>query len=851
MKRSFHEEKQGQANAPPTSYLNASLKQEVHNKYTKAFDSHLKANRIYEPPTLRKGLVIFSNPMLRVYYVATENGGPVKECLYLMRGSGNILGVYDASTISVNTKVWYIDDPSSRYGIIIGAEPKYNINPTTAINEIICQESEIGPLHQNVYRLLTPQFNNNRRTALADYSGRTPEDSTEVGEHTLISESGSAIHLDPFMAMIRASDISGVWCFYIDSLTRVSGQHLELWSGVSEFRAHSDFHYSFIYEGVAQNVAEQAGLPTKMQTQARLQEVLKIDSARKRKPLHYDKRFSGSLFNGDRRLMIAVGDQQWKYGETKNVKGLSDFYRCKFGQIGIKSATGIHLVKSPHIRFVEEKAVGGFDESVENYNPKSFRYEILQAETAVPKPFVIHDIHAFLFDYLPNNYPSSNNKRFYVNDNNRSQSTSGPSLSGFSQNYNLLQEPSYETVTVGSNEKIRVYKNNSYISMTADGSIVLGDGYGATITMTRGKIQIDAPLGIDFISGRNFIVHAGRDVILRAKNCVDVSTTEGSIRNISGANFYVRAAHKKKNSGIVLEADSTADPGDSTPGIGDAAFYPGINLKSSNACIAIQSKSVFLNGTRGILEYADSGNIVRAGNNLIDVSKEYVHQIFGNLSGSGDSSSSGSGSGPDGGSGSGSGSGSEECTPVSSTSNIQCNTFSASGNYLGHDLFVRGKIVGGSTGHFKCKVKCDDASTANNANSEKSNLETNARTAKNAAEDLLEDNQTLLEDMSITFRNSEQYKSSGYTIIAPRWKDWGTSEWKEDGLWSTTDSTASITYPFPGEAAFDGSVQPIIWVNPRFSDKYGNVTTTIDNIGNTNYSVQLQRSNMHKFKIVG
>jgi hypothetical protein len=74
------------------------------------------------------------------------------------------------------------------------------------------------------------------------------------------------------------------------------------------------------------------------------------------------------------------------------------------------------------------------------------------------------------------------------------------------------------------------YATESVQAMLPDGSIVKRDGYGAEIRMGGGNIYLSAPGDIVFQSGRHIVAFGGDDVVIKARNSVDVTTSNHDVR---------------------------------------------------------------------------------------------------------------------------------------------------------------------------------------------------------------------------------------------------------------------------------------------------------------------------------
>ncbi|MEM3062240.1 MAG: hypothetical protein QW303_01650 [Nitrososphaerota archaeon] len=798
-------------------------------------------------PRLRRGLIVTSIPVANVYLVIPENGGPIKTCVYLMRGASGLIGVYDASTLPPQTTVWYIDPPQSRFGLIIGVEPLATLIPQSALNEIISHEAKVGPLHQKM--LLYP-LNSFGRGQFPDFSGKTPIDSCTLGELCFTSETGTMLFLDQLMGFLRANEFTGFWCFIQESLARMSGKNLEIWSGLSEFRTTVSSKFNYSYLGIAKNIFHQMGHIKETQLGDK-------EPNRKQRPIHVDRELRGDTFSGHRLLTLAVNKKvsnTFEYGSSTFLTPLSDIFRSYSGKIGIKSATGIHLIKSPDIRYVQEKYPPGFEKKATSSSSpasnKKAAYQLEKLETHKILSYSITDLHAHLFNWEPNFkvVEDSSTNQFSTSPK---EAVAGASYSGFSSNYSDLDPPPSTTIHLDDSVSIKRYNNHSYISMTADGSILLGDGYGGQISMARGRIYITAPLGIEIFSGRTVNVMAGRDIINRARGSVDLSCTNGDIRAISGGNIHMRSSVSVPNTGIVMECPTAGDltSANHEPGLG--AMYPGIYLISRQAPVCIQGKSIYEDAHEKILLSAPSGDVTRLAKNAIDAISCAGYQIFGPTD--------------------------DLVSYINRTNDdaiepgdkLYFNVYTMAAVHFGADVHVQYNLVTSENVVSAKHVYIGGVQIANSRFAEKcaSAFEFDVNALRPVVQNYGNSLVTLangldysLSNVSVTYRTDVDYMTVGYEYVMPRWCENAPDTWGENPVvvppFGNRRSSAAqnpdnhlVTYPFPG-AQFYTELKPLKKADLKFTNVSGDINVDIKQM-NDDYAPNVSDFNMSELKVVG
>jgi hypothetical protein len=149
----------------------------------------------------------------------------------------------------------------------------------------------------------------------------------------------------------------------------------------------------------------------------------------------------------------------------------------------------------------------------------------------------------------------------------------------------LLQTPAAIPIKVDHRyQKVKYYPNHSYFGMLADGGVVIGDGYGAELKMANGSVWITAPGDVNLMAGRSVVSWAGYDLIMRAKNCWDISATNGSGRLKAQKNLW--AITTGPCSGILLQCDAKGVYNDFKGKTGDKATLGGIVIKAEKSMIA-------------------------------------------------------------------------------------------------------------------------------------------------------------------------------------------------------------------------------------------------------------------------
>lgn len=127
----------------------------------------------------------------------------------------------------------------------------------------------------------------------------------------------------------------------------------------------------------------------------------------------------------------------------------------------------------------------------------------------------------------------------------------------------------------------------SEIILRKDGGITMRDSKGAEISLIDGKVIISAPEGIEIRSGKDALVTALSDVILKAKSSVDITATEKDVRLKAENNMQLRAQ------GILLESSGESE-GQNFDNKGEAIYSNGIIMRAKDSRIFLWAKTVHI-----------------------------------------------------------------------------------------------------------------------------------------------------------------------------------------------------------------------------------------------------------------
>lgn len=751
------------------------------------------------------GIVVRSFPLINTYHVQTNDGSGVLICGALSRGGTGLIGVQEIISYPPNTPVFYVKDSFSKYGYIIGSVPIPHTNGAECYNDVISPLSEVGMLWIPAYQSV---FKGEAKT-LPDFSGKTPEDFTDTGELCLISETGISLFIDRFMAALRVDEMTGLFMFLMDKLTRLTGWNLEIWSSVHQQENYDNLGRAVHYEGYAYTSRLNSGLGLNANVG---------NISFKKIPHHFDFEYRGYLGQGQRQIIQPIRIDSVEYGE-KSVDdksgALSEIFRSQYGIVGIRSATGIHLVKNPCSYIPYRKKPIWTNEKTNYKSPHA--NPLLVPKRAVDRVQTIHDLHVHVFGVLTHQGFLDLPDQFGIIRSNPGsfQKTKIPDNSA-----PPTTSPSVK-LKAGPTQDVPVYLNSSMLSLNDNGTVILADGQGAAIKMINGILYLE---GVDIVltAPRNVISFAGRDCVLKSGRDLEATTTDGDIRIKAEKNMSLLAANAGGSYGMLLQSNSTVKMRDDV-GFkqGHEARYPGISIFAPKSSINSRAESMVFDGHDEVALNAPEGIVIMAGEKVVSAATCAVMHVFhDSINTKSYKSLSNSKS-----------SGSSSTSSGSNSENTSVNVFVNGATSLGGELFVardafvaKNVVIGDAAIMCNIPVVASDAAKSIIENYMSDNIMSDTSEVDMYLNEM-EQRKKGWNNVYFSFCTDAQYKTAGFILPEPRWMTvcTGYTSWTENPV--TRDKTKF--YPFPGNVFYDKNNDCIIAAEHTISSELGEFTATI------------------------
>ena len=568
-----------------------------------------------EAPLL-SGRVIVALPYVHCYKVQVSGRATPVVAAALTQQTTNPIGVRAGETIPVNSQVIIWQPSEGKLAYIIGIIPPVTTADKLNISDHVQQGGNSGVKKVESIRNIPKAVKDGM--GWVPMGGGRPMDSTS-GEFSRLSETGIGILIDSFQAYLRVNEACGLWLNYFDNYTKLAGLSLSLMSyceiALQIYDEGENFsligHCTFPWE--ATGMYRQGEKFSKNNDKKKVQLERDVPFAEEdledfsQTPVYRLTDYSGYLGQGWNRTLMKPASELGKrlMTDTDDDTGLFNEFLALDGGYSVRSAKSVTFAKYPLIpnprRLRDNADALGDDLTEENdykfsglfgkgdeHKVKDWNEDDVEELSNLMRPAGIMDMMAHHY-----NWKSTHPFYYHKKDYRYPQENEGRFLSQVDFYVGRFDE-SY--VEVSSNTKLNIsesygevsyYNTASFWSLTDDGSVVIGDGYGSQILMSGGQIRLEAGGDVMLMSGSR-VVTLAKEAIIRTKDSIDISSSDKDVRIKAENNLHTLSGN------ILLEATRPGAAQLYKEKTGEDVYGSGITLLSKGGSVNMMSQEVYV-----------------------------------------------------------------------------------------------------------------------------------------------------------------------------------------------------------------------------------------------------------------
>ena len=327
------------------------------------------ATSFNEPGRVLFGTIMDGTALANCYRVHPDHGNCALVAQAASHSSRACIGATEINTYAPGTRVVILMHDKDHKAIILGAISAPLDVGKRAMHDYISPmtRKRVDDCHKKYIK--QPQGGQ-----IGDYSIGMPYDSTLASEWGAMSATGIAFTLDDFMLRASVNEFCGIYGFYHDSLLRVAGYNLQLWTAGHEREAFMDQAEYNDTQGYTPYPWEnmgilQPGIEVTQQYEPENYQCFMAQPYYSRwenkhefaQPYHRTTDFYGYLGQGHRRVVHAPppGIQRWTYDAKPGGKPPQPFDSPPMVELDLPCSTGPqkltdHEAKEPVIGLCEQ-----------------------------------------------------------------------------------------------------------------------------------------------------------------------------------------------------------------------------------------------------------------------------------------------------------------------------------------------------------------------------------------------------------------------------------------------------------------------------------------------------------------
>ena len=571
---------------------------------------------------IQTGRIVYAHPGMHWYKVQLSGGGSSVACTTVTPTGTGPIGVRCTGVLAPPTDVIVYQPLGLPFGYILGTIPLAIAEGIVNLCDWVQQGSGAGMKREDAY--MKPFELLQKGGDIKDWSCRRPIDST-VWDWGMMTESGIGLHIDPFQAFLRINEACGLFLNYWDHYMRLAAMNYDFQSPALQLSIRDDEGENSLIEGNITYPWEAVGLYAPGQEWAHefpIDDVhYKInkgtidlaDGEEDLQPIYRFVEYGGYLGQAKLRMLMKPAQDKGKRQFGKNDKpdcGLWQESIALDGSYTMRSAKSVFigrrvLIPVPKRTRLQEDQSKGDDARKENYKAsgqfgKGDEHKVGDVDKATAGLLRV----AGVLDLLTYNYNWKALHPFHYHTEDYTMwdesemddwfdSTQDPLDFGALKTAEYMHDPEPKKIKIDHRYgDVSYCQRESFFCLHEDGSIQLGDGYGAQITMSHGSITLDCPGSIMMMAGKR-IVNLSWDSITRAKNSVDISASNHDVRIKAEGNLQMLAGNGGYG-GVLVESKGRNVGYSYKDQYGEDVQSSGIVLLSKTSPIGVLGSDVYI-----------------------------------------------------------------------------------------------------------------------------------------------------------------------------------------------------------------------------------------------------------------
>lgn len=572
--------------------------------------------------TFQIGRVVFSFPQLNCCRVIFSVIDAERWCVPLMASAGTPLSVIDVAMPAVDSTVLVAFVGESQFGFIVGILPSRTVDTAVSIGDYLQQGTSVGVAKEQTFRAVVE--NCLREAGANDFSANRPLDQT-AAMWAKLSPLGGGVIVDLMMTALRIDEQCGVWFNYLHKLGRLAAYNFDLRTSGSEEYLRNDRNEIASMLGCTPYSWEALGIldSTKTGTTKRNNAgTVQTEGAQADRepdpagaiPFWRYREYGGYLGQGRMREIVLPPTATERNLVTGDGIEIGVFRE----QIGLDGSYA--LISAKNMAYLKRTAISvprrvrvpedPLGDTAENYRAAGLGSN--------GDPHEVGTDPADLTDFVARtlNWKALHPFHYHADDFQLPDTAELPQRAAITPQFSQLKTVDKLEPPEPTTAKVDHRQTSADYYETVSGWVVRDNGnlhvigpQGETVELGGGNIIFDCPGDVQIRAGRSLVVMAGDDIVLRANNSVDITSSNKDVRVKAEGNLEMVAGCG--GLGRLLLENRSTEPTQDYPAtaVGEDLHGSGIILRASHSALLAYTAGVYLR-TGGDDSGIDGGNII-------------------------------------------------------------------------------------------------------------------------------------------------------------------------------------------------------------------------------------------------